>query len=97
VHVPEPLKDDASASESLPPAVAETAPETPIAARPRRLEPPAKPPADAPKPIGMDRLRALREAIRNGTYPTQTDVVGGLVRMLGEPDADSDAEEDEVP
>ena len=39
-------------------------------------------PADPLGPIGPDRLRALREAIRDGTYPTQADVLGGLERML---------------
>ena len=39
-------------------------------------------PTDALQPIGPERLRALREAIRNGTYPTEADVLGGLARML---------------
>ena len=39
---------------------------------------------DQLRPIGPERLKALREAIRNGTYPTDQDVVGGLTRMLGE-------------
>jgi hypothetical protein len=34
------------------------------------------------RPIGPERLRALREAIRDGTYPTEDDVVSGLERML---------------
>ncbi len=33
-------------------------------------------------PIGEARLRALREAIRKGTYPTESDVVGGLMRIF---------------
>ena len=33
-------------------------------------------------PIGQARLRALREAIRNGTYPAESDVVGGLMRVF---------------
>ncbi len=33
-------------------------------------------------PIGPERLAQLREAIRNGTYPTESDVVGGLVRLF---------------
>lgn len=37
---------------------------------------------DALRPIGPERLRELREAIRNGTYPTEADVLGGLERML---------------
>jgi hypothetical protein len=107
VHAPEPLKDDPGTSVSDSVATGACGSEgpcgpegsaTPVAARPRRLEPAeaATPPADAPRPIGMDRLRALREAIRNGAYPTSADVVGGLVRMFGEPDAVPGAE-DEVP
>lgn len=34
------------------------------------------------RPIGPERLQALREAIRNGTYPTEADVVGGLQRLF---------------
>ncbi len=41
-------------------------------------------PADPLGPIGPDRLRALREALRNGTYPTEADVLGGIERLLGE-------------
>ena len=37
---------------------------------------------DALRPIGPERLRELREAIRNGTYPTEADVLGGLERLL---------------
>jgi hypothetical protein len=103
VHAPEPLKDgpDTSVSDSVATGscgAEGVAAATPVPARPRRLEPAeaSTPPADAPRPIGMDRLRALREAIRNGAYPTSADVVGGLVRMFGEPDAVPGAE-DEVP
>jgi hypothetical protein len=39
-------------------------------------------PRDALRPIGPARLRALREAIRSGRYPTDDDVLGGLERML---------------
>jgi hypothetical protein len=41
---------------------------------------------DIPRPIGPERLRALREAIRNGTYPTDADVLSGLVRLFGKPE-----------
>ncbi len=34
------------------------------------------------EPIGTDRLRALREAIQSGTYPSEADVLGGLERMF---------------
>jgi len=48
--------------------------------------------AKAPlSPIGPERLRAVREAIENGTYPTQADVLGGLDRLFGIPPGD-DAE-----
>ena len=40
---------------------------------------------DKLSPIGPDRLRALREAIENGTYPTEADVLGGLDRLLESP------------
>lgn len=39
-------------------------------------------PADPLRPIGPERLQALREAIRAGTYPTEADVLGGLQRMF---------------
>lgn len=41
---------------------------------------------DAPEPlhpIGPERLAALRDAIRNGSYPTDADVLGGLQSLLG--------------
>ena len=34
------------------------------------------------KPIGPERLLALREAIRNGTYPSGETVERGLTRMF---------------
>ncbi|MDA1195874.1 MAG: hypothetical protein O2894_11905 [Planctomycetota bacterium] len=37
---------------------------------------------DALRPIGPERLRALREAIRSGTYPNDAQVLGGLTRLL---------------
>jgi hypothetical protein len=36
-----------------------------------------------PQPIGMERLRALRRAIREGRYPTDADVERGLERLFG--------------
>ena len=54
--------------------------------RPSSDRPASAPGSDAPlAPIGARRLEALREAIRRGTYPTESDVVGGLVRMFDEP------------
>jgi anti-sigma28 factor (negative regulator of flagellin synthesis) len=47
--------------------------------------PRGKAPHDVPRPIGKERLKALREAIRNGTYPSDEDVAGGLARMFGRP------------
>lgn len=43
-------------------------------------------PAEDPPPlraIGPERLRALREAILNGTYPMQDAVEEGLTRLFG--------------
>ena len=34
------------------------------------------------KPIGPERLKELRDAIRNGTYPSEADVMGGLKSLL---------------
>lgn len=36
----------------------------------------------APGPIGPERLRALREAILNGTYPMDAAVVSGLTTLF---------------
>jgi hypothetical protein len=58
--------------------VAAPLPAVPLA--PRADDP--RGPHDVPRPIGKARLRALREAIRRGTYPTEADVAGGLARML---------------
>jgi hypothetical protein len=52
------------------------------AARERWAPPAPRGPADAPRPIGPERLRALREAIEKGTYPNDRVVVSGLVRMF---------------
>ncbi len=43
-------------------------------------------PNDVPRPIGPERLKALREAIESGTYPSNDDVRGGLVRMFRPPE-----------
>lgn len=37
------------------------------------------------RPIGKARLKALREAIRNGTYPSNESVEQGLLRMFTRP------------
>ena len=52
-----------------------------------RLDKPAPDDRDVPRPIGPERLKAIREAIRNGTYPSDADVVGGLVRMFRKPES----------
>ena len=36
--------------------------------------------------IGPERLRELRERIRNGTYPQDRHVVGGLLRLMRTPE-----------
>lgn len=35
-----------------------------------------------PRPIGPERLRALREAILNGTYPLEAAVLSGLSTLF---------------
>jgi len=52
-------------------------------AAPAPAAPCEAPPTDDLFPIGVERMRQLREAIRNGTYPTERDVVEGLARMFG--------------
>lgn len=37
---------------------------------------------EALRPVGPERMRELREAIRDGTYPSEADVLGGLQRLL---------------
>ena len=44
--------------------------------------PEATGPRDPLEPIGPERLRALREAIRSGTYPSDEHVMGGLARLF---------------
>ena len=36
------------------------------------------------QPIGLARLKAIRQAIREGRYPAEEDVVGGLARLFRE-------------
>lgn len=43
---------------------------------------PAADDASAPRPIGPERLRALREAILNGTYPSESAVTEGLSSLF---------------
>ena len=38
-----------------------------------------------PRPIGPEALKALREAIKSGKYPSDAVVVRGLVRMIRKP------------
>ena len=38
------------------------------------------------KPIGAEALKALREAIKTGKYPSDAAVMGGLLRMLKKPE-----------
>lgn len=38
-----------------------------------------------PRPIGPERLRALREAILNGTYPMEAAVTQGLISLFRSP------------
>lgn len=39
-------------------------------------------PRNVPRPIGPARLRALRELIESGDYPSSDDVAGGLFEMF---------------
>ena len=39
-------------------------------------------PRDRLEPIGPERLQALREAICNGTYPAEDDVLSGLTSLF---------------
>lgn len=43
-------------------------------------------PRDVPRPIGPERLRALRARIEGGEYPSPDDVAGGLFEMFGRTD-----------
>ena len=45
-------------------------------------EPGMEGPRDVPRPIGPSRLRALREAIESGAFPTEEDISSGLERMF---------------
>ena len=50
---------------------------------PEALDPQGTGPRDPLEPIGPERLRALREAIQNGTYPLDEHVMGGLGKLFG--------------
>lgn len=39
-------------------------------------------PRDVPRPIGPERLKALRAAIEGGNYPSDADVAGGLLEIF---------------
>lgn len=39
-------------------------------------------PRDVPRPIGPERLKALRAAIEGGSYPSDDDVAGGLLEIF---------------
>jgi hypothetical protein len=41
--------------------------------------------AGAPRPIGPERLRALREAILSGAYPGEAEVTDGLASLFRKP------------
>ena len=48
-------------------------------------EPASEGPRDVPRPIGPSRLRALRQAIESGAFPTEEDISSGLERMFTMP------------
>ena len=43
-------------------------------------------PQNVPRPIGPERLRALREQIESGEYPSAEDVAGGLFEIFDRQD-----------
>ena len=47
-------------------------------------------PRDVPRPIGPSRLRALRQAIESGAFPTEEDISSGLERMFTMPPEESE-------
>ena len=72
----------------------EKKPASPVAARASDPAPAAKAtarPSAGPfarkpiQPIGPAAMKALREAIRSGRYPSDAAVIGGLTRMLKKP------------
>ena len=65
-------------------ATSKTSPPQAREARPDRRRHLASGDTRKPEPIGMERLRAIRKAIREGTYPAPEDVVGGLARLFRE-------------
>lgn len=67
----------ASAPAALPAAAPDASASTPSDAAP--LPPVAKRPM---KPIGPAALKALREAIRSGTYPSDAVVRDGIERLI---------------
>ena len=68
---------------SRPGAQPEVEPASPDAGK----EPPEKGGHRPLKPIGPAALKALREAIRSGKYPSDDVVVTGLLRMMRNPPA----------
>jgi len=78
----EPLPTEPMPTEPMPMEHADTEHGTPEGAGSKRQDPEQSGPKDPLRPIGTARLRALREAIRNGTYPTEAHIVGGLERLF---------------
>ena len=74
------------------PACRENADRTPVAPC-EGTEPNSSAPASSspfahkpPKPIGPAAMKALRDAIRSGTYPSEDVVRRGLERLIRRPD-----------
>jgi hypothetical protein len=72
-----PVPDSKTARRTTPGAA--KAPETAVPLSPLPPDPNGHRP---PRPIGPEALRALREAIRNGTYPSDAAVMAGLERLI---------------
>jgi len=74
------------------PACRENAEKTPLApcegTEPRSPAPASSSPFahKPPKPIGPEAMKALREAIRSGKYPSEDVVRRGLERLIRRPD-----------
>ena len=78
----EPSVSEPMPTEPMPMEHADTEHGTPEGGGSKRQDPQQSGPKDPLGPIGTARLRDLREAIRNGTYPTEAHIVGGLERLF---------------
>lgn len=87
--VPPPAKPVESAPVATPPP--SPAPSADVTSRPDAERTTAGPVAGPfahrpPKPIGPEAMKALREAIKSGKYPTDDAVRAGLERLIRRPE-----------